>query len=342
MGKVWCGSCTLTLAAIVVLLGKPVGASDFDHHETLDVEGKFRIFWKFDDEKIEFEARVQTTGWVGLGLSPNGGMPGSDIAIGWVKDGIAHLTRTPETTWRGRCQVNSGGGQRSVLAPTADSSTVSPPQYCPLLLKVSTVFPSQFSPPSLKLCPPPLKVPTVLPPQFFPPPLKVPRSFRRSSLHHRSRSYGLPAAVLASGADSHTVSPAQFCPPPLKVTTQVQIWSSVQGGLDIKDELCLAGFQYYPKFNLTDCVSTPSLYTTSGFAGIQDADFDYDTLELNITAPAAMVGMTYEDAIKAVPWTEEKAQTFSDMLLNGIFHTRCLANPESAVDIVRILKPRKT
>ncbi|XP_035696831.1 DBH-like monooxygenase protein 1 [Branchiostoma floridae] len=92
MGKVWCGSCTLTLAAIVVLLGKPVGASDFDHHETLDVEGKFRIFWKFDDEKIEFEARVQTTGWVGLGLSPNGGMPGSDIAIGWVKDGIAHLT----------------------------------------------------------------------------------------------------------------------------------------------------------------------------------------------------------------------------------------------------------
>ncbi|CAH1243298.1 MOXD1 [Branchiostoma lanceolatum] len=27
-----------------------------------------------------------------MGLSPNGGMPGSDIAIGWVKDGKAHLT----------------------------------------------------------------------------------------------------------------------------------------------------------------------------------------------------------------------------------------------------------
>eukprot|EP00058_Branchiostoma_floridae_P018836 XP_002604325.1 hypothetical protein BRAFLDRAFT_125270 [Branchiostoma floridae] len=65
---------------------------DFTHHESLDEEGKFQLLWKFDDEKIEFEAQVQTTGWVGLGLSPNGGMPGSDIAIGWVKDGTAYLT----------------------------------------------------------------------------------------------------------------------------------------------------------------------------------------------------------------------------------------------------------
>ncbi|XP_066276602.1 DBH-like monooxygenase protein 1 homolog [Branchiostoma lanceolatum] len=69
-----------------------VGAGDFTHHEALDEEDKFNLFWKFDDEKIEFEAHVQTTGWFGLGLSPNGGMPGSDIVIGWVKDGTAHLT----------------------------------------------------------------------------------------------------------------------------------------------------------------------------------------------------------------------------------------------------------
>ncbi|XP_078694608.1 DBH-like monooxygenase protein 1 homolog [Branchiostoma floridae x Branchiostoma belcheri] len=84
----------LVLAATtIVLSGQHVGASaDFTHHESLDEDGKFLLFWKFDEEKIEFEARVQTTGWVGLGLSPNGGMPGSDIAIGWVKDGTAHLT----------------------------------------------------------------------------------------------------------------------------------------------------------------------------------------------------------------------------------------------------------
>ncbi|CAH1248491.1 MOXD1 [Branchiostoma lanceolatum] len=92
MEKVVCSSFALVLAAAFALSGQLVDADDFTHHEALDEEGKFRLFWKFDDEKIEFEAQVQTTGWVGLGLSPNGGMPGSDIAIGWVKDGTAHLT----------------------------------------------------------------------------------------------------------------------------------------------------------------------------------------------------------------------------------------------------------
>ncbi|XP_078684910.1 DBH-like monooxygenase protein 1 isoform X1 [Branchiostoma floridae x Branchiostoma belcheri] len=83
----------LVIAATFVLFPHIAGASaDFTHHESLDEYGKFLLSWKYDDEKIELEARVQTTGWVGLGLSPNGGMPGSDIAIGWVKDGTAHLT----------------------------------------------------------------------------------------------------------------------------------------------------------------------------------------------------------------------------------------------------------
>ncbi|KAI8510787.1 hypothetical protein Bbelb_117030 [Branchiostoma belcheri] len=85
----------LVIAATFVLFPHIVGASaDFTHHASLDEYGKFLLSWKYDDEKIELEARVQTTGWVGLGLSPNEGMPGSDIAIGWVKDGTAHLTRT--------------------------------------------------------------------------------------------------------------------------------------------------------------------------------------------------------------------------------------------------------
>ena len=35
---------------------------------------------------------VETMGWVGLGFSPNGGMIGSDIMMGWVKDGVATIT----------------------------------------------------------------------------------------------------------------------------------------------------------------------------------------------------------------------------------------------------------
>ncbi|XP_078698163.1 DBH-like monooxygenase protein 1 homolog [Branchiostoma floridae x Branchiostoma belcheri] len=89
MGKVCVNACVLAFAFYVVV---SASGDEFTHQEYLDEEGKFLLFWKFDEEKIEFEAQVQTTGWVGLGLSPNGGMPGSDIAIGWVKDGTAHLT----------------------------------------------------------------------------------------------------------------------------------------------------------------------------------------------------------------------------------------------------------
>ena len=55
----------------------------------------YQLFWKLvdNDEYIQFEVHCQSTGWVGFGLSPNGDMPGADIAIGWVddNDGKAHL-----------------------------------------------------------------------------------------------------------------------------------------------------------------------------------------------------------------------------------------------------------
>ncbi|XP_077980021.1 DBH-like monooxygenase protein 1 homolog [Glandiceps talaboti] len=66
---------------------------DFLHEAFLDEFGKFKLFWKFDSKKIVFEVHVQTTGYVGFGFSPNGGMPGSDIVIGWVKsDGKKRFT----------------------------------------------------------------------------------------------------------------------------------------------------------------------------------------------------------------------------------------------------------
>ncbi|CAH1253750.1 MOXD1 [Branchiostoma lanceolatum] len=85
---------SLVVIVVTALLygGSASAASDLTHHEVLDENGDFVLSWTFDDEQIEFEARVKTRGWLGLGLSPNGGMPGSDIAIGWVKDGQAYLT----------------------------------------------------------------------------------------------------------------------------------------------------------------------------------------------------------------------------------------------------------
>ncbi|CAH1233728.1 MOXD1 [Branchiostoma lanceolatum] len=84
----------LAVAVVATLLNRVsvLAAADLPHHEVLDENGDFLLSWTFDDEQIEFEARVKTRGWLGLGLSPNGGMPGSDIVIGWVKDGQAYLT----------------------------------------------------------------------------------------------------------------------------------------------------------------------------------------------------------------------------------------------------------
>ena len=54
---------------------------------------EYILHWKFDmkNKTITFAVNVSTTGWVGFGLSPNGGMIGSDVVIGWVKDGQSYF-----------------------------------------------------------------------------------------------------------------------------------------------------------------------------------------------------------------------------------------------------------
>ncbi|XP_077997624.1 DBH-like monooxygenase protein 1 homolog [Glandiceps talaboti] len=75
---------------------------DFTHNTVLDGNEAYHLYWKFDDKKIIFEVHVRTTGWVGLGFSPNGGMPGSDMIMGWVLDNgdvkftDRHATRNAE------------------------------------------------------------------------------------------------------------------------------------------------------------------------------------------------------------------------------------------------------
>lgn len=87
---------TSWLALVVVLLVSfsPARSSHaqelqqtYSYHAVLDLEGKYTLYWNFDSEQetITFAVRVQTTGWVGFGLSPNGQMPSSDVVIGWVK-----------------------------------------------------------------------------------------------------------------------------------------------------------------------------------------------------------------------------------------------------------------
>ncbi|ROT77268.1 dopamine beta hydroxylase [Penaeus vannamei] len=62
-------------------------AGSLMHRAVLDTEGKYVMLWTPGEEDITFEIQVATKGYVGLGFSPNGGMAGSDIVLGWVTDG---------------------------------------------------------------------------------------------------------------------------------------------------------------------------------------------------------------------------------------------------------------
>lgn len=67
--------------------------SEFDHNAVLDTHEKMKLYWSTDlDAKIiYFAMEAVSTGWVGLGFSENGAMIGSDVVIGWVKDGKGNL-----------------------------------------------------------------------------------------------------------------------------------------------------------------------------------------------------------------------------------------------------------
>ncbi|XP_042889305.1 DBH-like monooxygenase protein 1 [Penaeus japonicus] len=57
---------------------------DFRHSAVLDQRGNFHMLWTPREKDIAIEIQVATHGYVGLGFSPNGGMKGADIVLGWV------------------------------------------------------------------------------------------------------------------------------------------------------------------------------------------------------------------------------------------------------------------
>ncbi|XP_039454592.1 DBH-like monooxygenase protein 2 homolog isoform X2 [Oreochromis aureus] len=65
--------------------------------EYLDQEQLVCLKWGFDNPvgDITFQLAVNTTGWVGFGLSPNGDMKGSDIVIGGVGSSGSYFSAQP-------------------------------------------------------------------------------------------------------------------------------------------------------------------------------------------------------------------------------------------------------
>ena len=82
-------------------------SSEYDHFASLDELGSYNLYWSVEKNEVSFAVEVQTTGWVGFGISSgNGKMKGSDLVIGWVKDCKGYLTvskkRFMKTEWMGQ------------------------------------------------------------------------------------------------------------------------------------------------------------------------------------------------------------------------------------------------
>ncbi|XP_036406203.1 DBH-like monooxygenase protein 2 homolog [Megalops cyprinoides] len=89
------GTLLLVSALLVWPLRSGAQGDQLPLTEHLDQDQNVTLRWGFDEtrDEITFELTVKTTGWVGLGFSPNGGMAGADIVIGGVSpNGSTYFT----------------------------------------------------------------------------------------------------------------------------------------------------------------------------------------------------------------------------------------------------------
>lgn len=63
----------------------------FMHELILNPPDLYKVFWKYNETYITFEVHVKAKGWIGFGISPNGGMANSDVIMAWIKEGEAIL-----------------------------------------------------------------------------------------------------------------------------------------------------------------------------------------------------------------------------------------------------------
>ncbi|XP_033104846.1 DBH-like monooxygenase protein 1 [Anneissia japonica] len=79
----------LSLAWCIAIV---TGHFHFEHEVFLDRDENIKLLWSVEDDNITFEVRANTTGYVGIGFSTNGGMRGADIILGWVKEGTPYIS----------------------------------------------------------------------------------------------------------------------------------------------------------------------------------------------------------------------------------------------------------
>lgn len=67
-----------------------VGGVRWDNDVQLDEN--FRMLWSIEGGRdATFEVQVRTLGYVGVGFSQDGQIPGSDVAVGWIHQGQTYF-----------------------------------------------------------------------------------------------------------------------------------------------------------------------------------------------------------------------------------------------------------
>ena len=82
---------SIAIQSVFAAMGK--WDDEFSFSTYLEQNHQFRLYWNLlENDIIEFGIEANTTGWIAIGLSPTGGMPYSDIMLGWVDDNDGTVT----------------------------------------------------------------------------------------------------------------------------------------------------------------------------------------------------------------------------------------------------------
>lgn len=85
----------MQIVTLLAIFSAAFGELSWEITESLDPQGKYNFTRWVDMEmkRIEFEVSVETTGFIGFGLSYTGNMVGADVVIGGVyNDGNSYFT----------------------------------------------------------------------------------------------------------------------------------------------------------------------------------------------------------------------------------------------------------
>jgi len=85
---------TSILALLLVLLSNVSAFDTSSYPKSLSLNQDYTIYWRVQDQALFLGIVVNTTGWVGFGISEptSGSMPGGDIVTASVINGVATIT----------------------------------------------------------------------------------------------------------------------------------------------------------------------------------------------------------------------------------------------------------